>query len=105
MGKRDVVWSQTPADIVNKPLKNWITLNLDGGTMNYGYNKLLEGDQEMVEEVQETKQINLENKIFNVLHNSQIGQKESQIEQEDEGIFNPLQLNSINVKMKYKKMN
>ena len=38
----------------------------------------------MVEEVQEIKQLNLENKLLNVPHNSQIDQKESEIEQEDE---------------------
>ena len=52
--------------------------------MFIGYNKLLEDDQELVEEVQEIKQLNLENKLFDVLHNSQIDQKESEIEQEDE---------------------
>ena len=75
------------AEIVSKSFKKTgITLNLDGGEdeLFIGYNKLLEDDQEMVEEVQEIKQLNLKNKLLNVPHNSQIDQKESEIEQEDE---------------------
>ena len=52
--------------------------------MNCRHNKQLEDGQEMVEEVQKIKQLNLENKLFNVLHSSQIDQKESELEQEDE---------------------
>ena len=47
---------------------------------------------------------NIENKLSNALHNSQIGQKESEIKQEDEEIFNLLQFNSFNINMSNKKM-
>ena len=61
-------------------------MNLDGGEneLFIRYKKLLEDDQEIVEEVQEIKQKILENKLFNIFHNWKICQKESEEEQEDE---------------------
>ena len=73
-----MIWSQISTDFVSKSLKKEvITLNLNGGEdeLLIWYDELLEDDQEMVEEVQEINQLNLENKLFNVLHNSQIDQK------------------------------
>ena len=73
-------------------------MNLDRGEdeLFIGYNKLLEDDQEMVEEVQEIKQLNLENKFFDVLHNNLIDQKESEIEQEEEvKKIKPISIESI----------
>ena len=81
-----------------------ITLNIDGGKdkLFIGYNILLEDGQEMEKWFKRLN--NMESKLFNALHNSQTGQKESEINQEDEEIFNLLQLNLFNINMNNKKM-
>ena len=53
-------------------IKTKITLNFNGGEdeLFIEYNKLLEDDQKIVEDVKVIKQLNLENKLLNVLYNS-----------------------------------
>ena len=83
-------------------------MNLDGGEdeLFIGYNKRLEDDQEMVEEVQEIKQLNLENKLFDVLLNSQIDQKKVKLNKKMKlKILIQFKLNSFNIKMKNKMIN